>query len=102
MIYCVWYPCGGFGHFINAVLTLHGKNFVRPSNSLKFSDTGDSHSLDLVTPKYQCNYWSGDIEFLPDKDYCVLIDNGINDENDNFKSVFPLATIIKICYSTDS
>ena len=30
MIYCVQYPSGGFGHFINAILTLHGVEFVRP------------------------------------------------------------------------
>lgn len=104
MIYCVWYPSGGFGHFINAVLTLHGENFVRPNkNTLTFSSTGDSHNLvDLVVPKYSHNHWPGGITFLDDKNYCVLIDNGINDENDNFKSMFPRATVIKICYSMHS
>lgn len=103
MIYCVWYPSGGFGHFVNAVLTLYGKNFVRPSkNSLVFSKTGDSHNLDLVVPKYIHNCWTGGIEFLNDKNYCVLVDNGITDENDNFKASFPQAKVIKICYSTYS
>jgi hypothetical protein len=100
MIYCVWYPSGGFGHFINAILTLHGKNFVRPKKqSLIFSQDGNSHTLDLVVPKYVRNSWTEKMEFLDDKNYCVLIDNGINDENDNFKSMFPLAKVIKICYS---
>jgi hypothetical protein len=104
MIYCVWYPSGGFGHFINAVLTLHGENFVRPNkNSLTFSPTGDSHNLvDLVVAKYSHNHWPGGIKFLDDKNYCVLIDNGINDQNDNFKSMFPQAKVIKICYSIHS
>jgi hypothetical protein len=99
MIYCVWYPSGGFGHFINAVLTLHGDNFVRPSNSLKFSKTGDSHNLNLVVPKYLHECWPGGIEFLNDKNYCVLIDNGIDNESTKFKSIFLNSTIIKICYT---
>ena len=78
MIYCIWYPSGGFGHFVNAILTLHGKNFVRPNKKLmNFSPDGNSHTLDLVVPKYHYNSWPGGIEFLNDKNYCVLIDNGI-------------------------
>jgi len=103
MIYCIWYPSGGFGHFVNAILTLHGKNFVRPNKKLmNFSPDGNSHTLDLVVPKYHYNSWPGGIEFLNDKNYCVLIDNGIIDENDNFKATFPQAKVIKICYSTYS
>jgi hypothetical protein len=98
MIYCVWYPSGGFGHFVNAVLTLHGDNFVRPKKSLSFSNNGNSHSLDLVVPKYSKDRWPGGIEFLDDTNYSVLVDNGINNESDSFKSVFPNATVIKICY----
>lgn len=103
MIYCVWYPSGGFGHFINAVLTLHGDNFVRPmTKSLKFSANGNSHNLDLVVPKYNKDGWPGDFEFLDSKNYSVLIDNGINNESDKFRSTFPGATVIKICYSDHS
>jgi hypothetical protein len=99
MIYCVWYPSGGFGHFINAIITLYGSNFVRPKNSLDFSRNGNSHSLDLVAPKYLHECWPGGIEFDNSKNYSVLIDNGINDESIKFKSVLPDAEIIKICYS---
>lgn len=99
MIYCVWYPSGGFGHFINAVLTLRGKEFVRPKKQLSFSDNGDSHALDLVTPKYFHDCWPGGIEFINNKNYCVLVDNGINSESDQFKSTFPVSTVIKICYT---
>ena len=102
MIYCVWYPSGGFGHFINAVLTLHGENFVRPNNKLEFSKTGDSHNLDLVVPKYFHNHWPGGIEFIDTKNYSVLIDNGINNESDNFKYTFPDSTVVKICYTDHS
>lgn len=103
MIYCVWYPSGGFGHFINAVLTLHGKNFVRPSKILEFSPNGDSHDLDLVVPKYQFGCWTEQIKFLPDKNYCVLIDNGINNESTDFIKSFTGPTqIIKICYNEQS
>ena len=99
MIYCVWYPSGGFGHFINALLTLHGDNFVRPTRTLSFSANGDSHNLDLVVPKYFMNQWTHKFEFDTNKNYSVLIDNGIWDENNNFKNTFPTATVIKICYS---
>lgn len=99
MIYCVWYPSGGFGHFINAVLTSYGSNFVRPNKSLEFSSNGNSHSLDLVVPKYLHDCWPGGIEFDNSKNYSVLIDNGINNEGTKFKSVLPQAEIIKICYS---
>ena len=102
MIYCVWYPSGGFGHFVNAVLTLHGKGFVRPKKNLKFSSNGNSHNLDLVVPKYFKDCWPGGIEFLDNKNYCVLVDNGINNENDAFKSTFPNATVVKICYCKHS
>jgi hypothetical protein len=99
MIYCVWYPSGGFGHFVNAVLTLHGDNFVRPKNQLTFSKNGNSHNLDLIVPKYAKDQWPGGIDFLSNKNYCVLVDNGINNESDHFKSTFPNSTVIKICYT---
>lgn len=99
MIYCVWYPSGGFGHFINAILSLHGKNFVRPKKQLAFSNNGNSHDLDLVVPKYLHGAWTGTFEFEDKKNYSVLIDNGINDENKQFRFVFPNSTIIKICYT---
>jgi hypothetical protein len=101
MIYCIWYPSGGFGHFVNAVLSLHGDNFVRPVNQLEFSTTGDSHSLELVAPKYfhdePYHY-----NFLDNVNYSVLIDNGINNEGKKFTEVFPKATIIKLCYDNYS
>jgi hypothetical protein len=99
MIYCVWYPSGGFGHFINAILSLHGKNFVRPKKQLMFSNNGNSHDLDLVVPKYLHGSWTKTFEFEDKKNYSVLIDNGINDESEQFKSVFPNASVIKICYT---
>jgi hypothetical protein len=99
MIYCVWYPSGGFGHFINAILSLHGKNFVRPKKQLMFSNNGNSHDLDLVVPKFLHGTWTETFEFADKKNYSVLIDNGINDESEQFKSVFPDASVIKICYT---
>lgn len=98
MIYCVWYPSGGFGHFVNAILSVYGENFERPKGVLKFSSSGDSHDLDLVVPKYYKHHWLGNYKFDANKNYSVLVDNGINDETDSFKSVFPTATVIKICY----
>jgi hypothetical protein len=95
----VWYPSGGFGHFVNAILTLYGKNFVRPNKQLTFSNNGNSHDLDLVVPKYLHGTWTETFEFEDKKNYSVLIDNGITDESEQFRVVFPKSTIIKICYT---
>jgi hypothetical protein len=102
MIYCVWYPSGGFGHFINAVLSLYGTNFARPKNQLEFSANGSSHSLDLCAKKYRHdpdNYW---FDFDPNINYSVLIDNGINNQGEKFRTAFPGACVIRICYTDHS
>lgn len=101
MIYCVWYPSGGFGHFINSILSIYGQNFVRPvDKKVEFSSNGNAHSVELVAPKYKNSLKH--YNFVPtesDKNYSVLIDNGINDENEKFKNSFPGAQVLKICYS---
>lgn len=103
MIYCIWYPSGGFGHFINAVISLHGKNFVRPDNKkIEFSANGNVHALELVAPKYVKNPEKYNFDFDPKFNYSVLIDNGINDESLTFQKFFPTATVIKICYNDTS
>jgi hypothetical protein len=99
-IYCVWYPSGGFGHFVNAVLTLHGKNFKRPKQEYyEFGKNGNSHNLDLVAPKFFKNPTSYNFNFETDKNYCVLVDNGIDDESESFLNFFPGSKTIKICYN---
>jgi hypothetical protein len=70
MIYCVWFPAGGFGHFINAVLTLHGKNFARPDvDHYEFDKLGTSHSLPRVAPTYFYNPETYDYQFDNNKSY---------------------------------
>jgi hypothetical protein len=103
MIYCVWYPSGGYGHFINAVLSLYGKNFARPNNQLVFDQSGTSHSLDPVAPKYS-NFKNLPYSFTfdPLKNYSVLVDNGINDTSQLFLNCFPASTVIKVCYNNIS
>lgn len=98
MIYCVWYPSGGFGHFINAVLSLYGENFARPAGNLTFSQSGDSHSIDLAVPAYQFDRWSG-AQFDSNINYSVLIDNGIDNRSEQFRHVFPGAQVIQVCYT---
>lgn len=96
---CIWYPSGGFGHFVNAVLTLHGQGFVRPKNkTFNFSLTGNSHNLQLVCPKYM-NGQPYSFEFKEPKKYSVLIDNGINNERQTWRETFSGAECIKLCYS---
>lgn len=99
MIYCVWYPSGGFGHYINAILSLYGKGFVRPKNLPKFSSNGNSHELKLVAPKYRKDQPTYNFKFDPALNYSVLIDNGINNESTRFQKFFPGAKIFKLCYS---
>lgn len=99
MIYCVWYPSGGFGHYINSILNLHGKNFVRPAKSLSFSKDGNSHDLDYVAPRYFQDQDHYEFDFDPNHNYSVIVDNGILNEGTKFTKFFPQSTIIKMCYS---
>ena len=100
MIYCIWYPSGGFGHFINAVLTLHGENFARPKKQqYTFSSSGNSHQLELAAPKFFKNSSNYSFNFDSTLNYSVLIDNGINDESTLFVKYFPTACVVKICYT---
>ena len=101
--YCIWYPSGGFGHFVNAVLTLYGKDFARPeSTEFQFSRSGNSHGLELVAPKFKHNQPSYDFVFDAGKNYSILIDNGINDESTGHRRFFEGAVFVKVCYSDHS
>jgi hypothetical protein len=102
MIYCVWYPSGGFGHYINAILSVYGNGFARPKNIPIFSENGNSHALDLVAPVYFKDPHSYVFDFDPELNYSVLVDNGINNEGTQFQRVFTDAKIIKMCYSNFS
>lgn len=103
MIYCVWYPSGGFGHFINAVLSLHGDNFARPyQQQIEFGSTGHSHNLGLAAPKYSKDTDTYQFKFKPDVNYSVLIDNGIDSNSSKFRSVFPDAQVYRLCYNDTS
>ena len=98
MIYCIWYPSGGYGHFINGIISLHGKDFVRPKKEFGFSTDGNSHSLDLAAPTYFKDPTNYDFNFDQKSNYGVLIDNGISNEGTRFRDFFPDSRIIKICY----
>ena len=103
MIYCIWYPAGGFGHFVNAIISLYGKNFAKvPDADLKFSSIGDSHQYALAAPTYFYDPEDYKFDFDENKNYTVLIDNGIHNQTQKFKNVFPQAKVIKICYSDHS
>lgn len=103
MIYCIWYPSGGFGHTVNTVVSMYGHGFARPpSDMIQFSDTGDLHSVKTSAPKYVRNPQSYSWHFPDDVKTSVLIDNGINDESEIFRKTFPTATVIKLCYNDRS
>lgn len=100
MIYAIWYPSGGFGHFINAFVSYHGHDFCRPLEQFHTSSNGNSHGVPLVLPKYskreQTNFVLPKID--PAVNYSLLIDNGINDESIDFIDQLPDCKVIKICY----
>jgi hypothetical protein len=98
-IHCIWYPSGGFGHYINAILSLYGHGFARPKKVPVFSKEGNSHSLDLVAPAYYKEPEKYNFEFDPALNYSVIVDNGINNESLRFRQFFPSARVIKMCYS---
>lgn len=98
-VLCIWYPSGGFGHFINAILCLHAPGFVHTQNHIEFSDIGDSHQFDLILPKWHHN--PSDYRLPPLQEhqrYTVLIDNGIDDQNSHYRAVFRDSPTLKICY----
>lgn len=102
MIYCIWYPSGGFGNFVNAILSLFGKDFVRPEIiDYEFTNNGSSHNFPRSLPSYK-----NSIEFTSvidtSKNISILIDNGITDEGKEFYSKFPNSVKIKLCYSNIS
>lgn len=97
MIYCVWYPSGGFGHFVNSVLNLYGQGFVRPIKPLTFFKNGSSHNVDYVAPPYLKDQGYYHFEFGP-SNYSLIVDNGIINESKKFIEFFPDAKIIKMCY----
>jgi hypothetical protein len=103
MIYCIWYPSGGFGHFINGILNVYGKNFARPKDqSIEFSKTGDAHAVELVAPPYSYDLDTYNFKFVHTQNYSVLIDNGINNEDKRFQTMFKGASVIKLCYNDNS
>lgn len=103
MIFCIWYPTGGFGHFINAILHKFGKNFAKPNNkNFVFGQSGDAHQIELVAPRYFHDQDDYVFDFDSKFNYGVLVDNGIHNQGTRFKTVFPQATTIKICYLDSS
>jgi hypothetical protein len=98
-VYCLWYPTGGFGHWLSACISATARDFYRIDHQdIFFSPEGDSHAAPLMAPKYLHNADSYDFEFDPEQKYVVLIDNGINDESRKFQQFFPDAITIRITY----
>lgn len=102
-IVCIWYPSGGFGHYINAVLSCHGDQFVSSPVPIKFGSDGNCHAFPSALPKYLKNPKNYHLPSLEkNKNYTVLIDNGIDDETVTYRDCFPGSTTIKICYDDRS
>jgi len=98
MIYCIWYPPGGFGHYLASILSLRGDGFMRPEDpDFVISKNGNSHRTRLPVPKYWHDPDHYEYEFRDDMNYAVLIDNSFS-SSQRFREVFPSAQVIKITY----
>jgi hypothetical protein len=98
-IYCIWYPSGGFGHYISGVISLYGDNFIRPLNQLVFAKDGNSHAFSPLAPKWKFDPDHYNYKFAPDRNHCVLIDNGAPSQSKKFKTFIPNSTILKVTYN---
>lgn len=104
MIYCVWYPSGGYGSYLTALIDRFGINFARPRTlELEFSHNGDSHAAVRTVPPYRdsCKGYKFNFD-NSSHNYCVAVDNGITNQNLNFLDVFPGAQVIKVTYDDHS
>lgn len=100
----VHYPSGGFGHFLNGLLTTCTDGiFFRPSNNVTFSSSGDSHALELSVAKWMG--YAEDFEFVvsdwaTESDLChiLLVDSFIeNDDPTILRQRFPGNQVIRLC-----
>lgn len=104
----IHYPSGGFGHYMNALLTTCSHEFHVPSADVEFSSSGDSHAFELNAAK-----WTRDLEtyvFEPaewaqgsHKRHIVLVDLGIdNDSHSTVRTRFPNNQLIRMCIDRDA
>lgn len=102
-IVCIWYPSGGFGHFVNTLICRFGPGFAKSDQTdIVFSNNGNSHLNPYVAPLYRDQHSNYTYKFDPELRYSVLVDNGITNEGQRFKEVFPGANVVKLCYSDRS
>jgi hypothetical protein len=79
---------------------MYGKNFARPADQkIIFSSNGNAHKIELVAPRYFHDPETYSFSFDKSLNYSVLVDNGMANEGTKFKSFFPNAKIVRICYT---
>jgi hypothetical protein len=96
MIYLIWYPSGGFGHFVNAsLMSLLG---IMPEKSGFISSSGDSHAIKSTLGFFTNQSAMSDSYSSPQT---LLVDNGITDENINFHDVLSRKDVVPIKITYD-
>lgn len=99
----IHYPSGGFGHFMNALLSLCTDEFYVADSGIDFSNSGDSHSFLLSAVKWART--NPDYKFTPfdwaqglNRRHIVLVDLGIvNDSHTTVRKKFKQNYIVRMC-----
>lgn len=103
-ILSIQYPSGGFGHFINIVISKFGTNFFASDQNTKFGVGGHSHSFQLALPKYFNidNYDQAELDqklaSIPSHLHCtLLVDSGIDNDSQEYTKIID-STRLRITY----
>jgi hypothetical protein len=99
----IHYPSGGFGHFMNVLLSVCSRSFYVANRAVEFSPSGDSHAFELSAKKWthdQTDYVFSPADWATGQDlrHIVLVDLGIN--NDCHRTVrkqFPKNQLVRMC-----
>ena len=93
----IHYPSGGFGNFINVLISMCFDAIDTPEKDFKFSADGNSHDF----PKSTWCHYEDNIRLL--RDDILLVDSGI--ERDYIEPIiekFPNSPIIRMCIDEKS
>jgi len=103
----IQYPSGGFGHFIHVILSAYCKKFNGQIIDYEFGIGGDSHSYPESLPTYfgttefdvvQYQQLKQQLDQDKNEFATILIDSGINNDSDEFRTVIHPDMSIRVVY----
>jgi hypothetical protein len=102
-IVSIQYPSGGFGHFVHAILSSYGAGFQGNAVDYKFGPGGNSHAFPLMLPKYynktfNIEKYQKRLDKLTTAFATLLIDSGIDNDSDEYRSLIQPDLTIQISY----